>query len=207
MEPFTNLTARAVPLVRPNIDTEIVIRIDRLIEFKRGELGPYCFESWRTLADGSEDPAFPLNQDRYRGARILVAGENFGCGSSREAAVWSLMDFGIRCVIAPSFGDIFTANCLQNGVLAICLPGAEVARIAAELDRFGGELRVDLVAQQVTSPGGHVLPFTIDAQAREALIAGLDEVDLTLRLRDQILAYRDRTASEHPWVIPADART
>src|SRR5262245_19092793 len=129
MEKFTKLTGSAAPLMRQNVDTDVVIPILRLIGRKRGELGQYCFEPWRYRPDGSENPDFVLNRPRYRGANILVAGENFGCGSSREAAVWSLMDCGFRCVIAPSFGDIFHANAFQNGMLPIRLPKSEVDRL------------------------------------------------------------------------------
>ena len=117
MDKFIRVTGAAVPLIRPNIDTEVVIRIDRLIGNRRGQLGPFAFEAWRYNPDGSEIPDFPLNRPKFRSARILVAGDNFGCGSSREAAAWALIDFGFRCVIAPSFGDIFAMNCFQNGVL------------------------------------------------------------------------------------------
>src|SRR5271167_1545272 len=122
MEKFTLVTGAAAPLMRINIDTEVVIPINRLIGHKRGELGRFCFEPWRYTGDGTENPEFVLNQARYRAAKILVAGDNFGCGSSREHAVWSLADFGFRCIIAPSFGDIFYWNCFQNGLLPIRLP-------------------------------------------------------------------------------------
>src|SRR5438270_9439837 len=117
MEKFTVLTGVAAPLLRANVNTDVLIRIERLMHVPKGALGRYCFEAWRYRADGSDDPDFVLNRTAYRDARVLLAGENFGCGSSREQAVWSLWDMGFRCVIAPSFGDIFSGNCFQNGML------------------------------------------------------------------------------------------
>jgi 3-isopropylmalate/(R)-2-methylmalate dehydratase small subunit len=129
MEAFTVLEGVAAPLLRPNINTDIIIRIERLRDYEGAKLGPYCFESWRYRRDGSEDPAFVLNKPQYREARIMIGGENFACGSSREAAVWALQSFGIRCVIAPSFGAIFFTNCFQNGVLPVVVP----AKVVEEL--------------------------------------------------------------------------
>ena len=134
MEKFERLTGAAAPLMRININTDIIIPINRLISYKRGELGPWCFEAWRYAAEGVEIPEFVLNKPRYRHAKILVAGDNFGCGSSREHAVWSLSDFGFRCIIAPSFGDIFYWNCFQNGLLPIRLPEDKVKELAAEIE-------------------------------------------------------------------------
>ena len=140
MDKFIRVTGAAAPLMRINIDTEVVIPINRLIGHKRGELGPYCFEAWRYALDGGENSEFVLNQPRYREAKILLAGDNFGCGSSREHAVWSLADFGFRCIIAPSFGDIFYWNCFQNGVLPIRLPEDQVKELAAEVEAAVHEL-------------------------------------------------------------------
>ena len=150
MEKFTVLTAVAAPLLRPNINTDILIRIERLMYVPRGQLAKYCFEAWRYLPDGSEDPDFVLNKPAYRGAKILIGGPNFACGSSREAAVWSLWDFGFRCVIAPSFGDIFFNNCFQNGMLPIVLPADVVAELGEEAARAG--------------EGANGAPFTIDLE-------------------------------------------
>src|SRR5919205_1213678 len=122
MQPFTKVGGPAAPLLRANVDTDLIIRIERLVGTRREELGPFAFEALRRRADGSEDPDFVLNRPEYRGAPILLAGPNFGCGSSREGAVWALMGAGIRCVIAPSFGDIFFSNCFQNGLLPVVLP-------------------------------------------------------------------------------------
>jgi 3-isopropylmalate dehydrogenase len=201
MQPFIRHTGIAAPLPRENLDTDTVIRIDRLIEHRRGELGPFCFEALRYRADGTEAPDFPMNQPRYRGATILVAGDNFGCGSSREAAVWSLMDYGLRCIIAPSFGDIFMANAFQNGLLPIRLPPAIVAEVAAELaaaDR--PDMSVDLSAQSIVTPTGRRIAFEIDAERRDALLQGLDEIGMTLKDAAMIDRFQARDRAERPWV-------
>ncbi len=200
MEPFTALTAIAAPLARANVDTEVIIPINRLIDFRRGQLGPFCFEPWRYDADGRPDATFVLNDPRYRDARILVAGPNFGCGSSREHAVWALWDVGIRVVIAESFGDIFRANCFQNGLLPVALPAADVARLTDEIAAAEEpRVAVDLVECRVTTPTGIVLGFDVDPQRREALLAGLDEVGLTLRHADEIRAFAARDRDARPW--------
>jgi len=202
MQPFTTHAGTAAPLPRTNVDTDTVIRIDRLIEHGRGELGPYCFEALRYRPDGAEDPDFPPNQPRYRGASILVAGDNFGCGSSREAAVWSLMDYGLRCIIAPSFGDIFTANSFQNGLLPIRLPGEIVDGIMAELAADGAapRLSVDLVAREVLTPSGKRIAFEIDDERRDALLEGLDEIGLTLKDASMIDKFQADDRIARPWV-------
>src|SRR5581483_5845068 len=142
MQAFTVLEGAAAPLMRTNINTDIIIRIERLRDFEGSQLGPYAFESWRYKRDGSEDPAFVLNKPPYREAKILIAGDNFACGSSREAAVWALQAFGIRAVIAPSFGPIFYSNCFQNGVLPVVLPARIVEELAAEVEATQGKGRV-----------------------------------------------------------------
>jgi 3-isopropylmalate dehydrogenase len=201
MQAFTTLTGRAGPLLRENIDTDIVIRINRLIENKKGQLGPYCFEAIRYAPDGAEDPAFPLNQDRFRGAEILVAGDNFGCGSSREAAVWAIMDYGIKCVIAPSFGDIFAANAFQNGLLTVRLTKPQVDRLADELNASNApEMTVDLTTTEIRTPRGATIAFSIDAERREALLAGLDEIGMTLKEQAAISAFRAQDVGERPWI-------
>ena len=201
MKPFTTVTATAAPLMRANIDTDQIIRIDRLVAFTRGELGPYCLEVMRFVPDGSANPDFPPNQARYQGTEILVAGENFACGSSREHAVWALVDWGIRAVIAPSFGDIFYANSFQNGLLPVRLPVAEVNAIAAELESGDTpRITVDLEACTVTTPAGRVVAFSIEPERREALLAGLDEIGITLRDRAQIEDFRRRDEQTRPWI-------
>jgi 3-isopropylmalate dehydrogenase len=187
--------------MRINIDTEIVIPINRLIGNKRGALGPYCFEAWRYAPDGSEDAAFVLNQPRFRQAKILVAGDNFGCGSSREHAVWSLQDFGICCVIAPSFGDIFYWNCFQNGVLPIRLPDKQVKELAAEIDSSENPVvTVDLKAQSIVTPSGREIAFTTDPERRDALLEGLDEIGMTLKLDATIRAHQHQDRENRPWI-------
>lgn len=209
MQAFTSLTGIAAPLLQPNVDTEVIIRIDRLIENEPADLGPYCFESLRRRPDGSEDPDFVLNQRRYRGAQILLAGENFGCGSSREAAVWSLLGFGIRCVIAPSFSDIFYENCLQNGVLPARVSREDVQSLAREIERAARpELSVDLATQRITTPTGMTVEFQIDARRRDGLLKGQDDIDITLQQSAEIAAHRSRHRREQPWMYPqAEATT
>jgi 3-isopropylmalate/(R)-2-methylmalate dehydratase small subunit len=202
MEPFVRVTGRAAPLLRPNVDTEVMIRVDRLIGAPPGGLGRWLFEAWRYDAEGRERPDFELNDPRFRGASVLLAGANFGCGSSREGAVWALRDYGFRAVVAPSFGDIFESNCFQNGILPVRLPQQEVDAIAAELDA-GGELTVDLAECAVTTPSGRRVAFAISGERREALLEGLDEIGLTLRLDGAIRAYQARELQLRPWLRPA----
>jgi len=201
MKPLVRLEAQAAPLMRANIDTDQIIRINRLIDHPRGELGPYCLEVLRYRPDGSDNPEFEPNQPRYRHASILVAAENFGCGSSREHAVWALADWGVRAVVAPSFGDIFYGNCFQNGVLPVRLPAAEVAVIADELATAPApRMTIDLEACTVRTPAGRTLPFTIEPERREALLAGLDDIGLTLRERPAIEAFRAADEAARPWI-------
>src|ERR1700677_756628 len=167
MKEVTVIEGIAAAFLQPNVDTEVIIRIEHLMNHGRGELGPYCLEAVRYRLDHSEVPDFPLNQSRARGATILLAGENFGCGSSPEAAVWSLMDYGFSCIISSSFGDIFYNNCLQNGLLPVIVPGAEVHRLADELQHSRyPKMRVDLIGQRVISASGRELSFSIDAGQR-----------------------------------------
>ncbi|MCW5730910.1 MAG: 3-isopropylmalate dehydratase small subunit [Alphaproteobacteria bacterium] len=202
MEKFTRLRAIAAPLMRQNVDTDVIIRIERLIEADRARLGEHAFEAWRFLPDGSENPDFLLNREPYRRAKILLNGVNFGCGSSREGAVWALMGLGIRCVIAPSFGEIFFNNCFQNGVLPVVLPAASVQEIADEVAGDPAErlVTVDLEAQQVIAPSGKVHGFEIDPLRRTGLLEGLDEIGLTLRRETEIAAFQARDAKARPWV-------
>jgi 3-isopropylmalate/(R)-2-methylmalate dehydratase small subunit len=202
MQAFTVLEGAAAPLMRTNINTDIIIRIERLRDFAGDKLGPYAFESWRYKPDGSEDPAFVLNKPPYREARILIAGDNFACGSSREAAVWALQAFGIRAVIAPSFGPIFFSNCFQNGVLPVVLPARIVDELAAEVEATQGKgrVRVDLERCVVVSPSGKETAFTIDAMLREGMLEGLDQIELTRARETQIAAYQARDRAAHPWI-------
>jgi 3-isopropylmalate/(R)-2-methylmalate dehydratase small subunit len=206
MEPFVKVTGPAAPLLRANVDTDTIIRIERLTanyrdEGRGGGLGAYALEALRKRADGSEDPEFVLNRPEFRGTPILLAGINFGCGSSREGAVWALKDAGLRSIIAPSFGDIFFANCFQNGVLPVVLPEADVVRIAAEGEAAPGKAltTVDLERQIVTTPAGAELQFKVDARQREALLAGLDDIALSLRQADAVTQWQAAHRAAHPW--------
>jgi 3-isopropylmalate/(R)-2-methylmalate dehydratase small subunit len=199
MEKFQSLTAIAAPLLRDNIDTDVIIRIEHLVgSAVQGALGRWCFEVLRYKADGSENPDFILNQPPYRSAQILLAGENFGCGSSREAAVWALMEAGFRCVIASSFGDIFTNNCFQNGLLPVALGAGEIRNMAAqvEADPENNRITIDLESCLVITPDQRRLPFRIPQMRRDAFLYGLDEVELTLRRSADMSAFqaRDRLA-------------
>ena len=203
MNTFTSLTAIAAPLLRENVDTDVLIRVEPLFGgVPRDALGPHCFASWRYLPDGSEDPDFLLNQAPYRDAQILLAGANFGCGSSREGAVWALMAMGMRCVIAPSFGDIFFNNCFQNGMLPVRLPQPVIEALAAQVraDPAANRITVDLRSQRVTAPDGSQTPFTVPALRREALLEGLDGIALTLKREPLIAAFQARDALRRPWI-------
>ena len=201
MTPFTTVTDIAVPFLRANVDTDVIIPIQRLVGTGREGLGPYAFERQRYLADGSDDPAFPLNRPEYKGSAILLAADNFGCGSSREGAVWALMGMGVRCVIAPSFGDIFFANCFQNGLLPVRLPIDVIRRIAEETEASPGNARttVDLERRVVITPTGAAIPFDVDTRKREAMLHGLDDIALTKRHAGAIKAWRERDQLANAW--------
>jgi 3-isopropylmalate/(R)-2-methylmalate dehydratase small subunit len=199
VQPFTMITGPAAPLLRANIDTDVIIRIERLTSVPREQLGRYAFEALRYRINGSEDPDFVLNRTNFRNAPILIAGDNFGCGSSREGAVWALMAAGLRCVIAESFGDIFYNNCFQNGVLPVVLPVAAVSQLAREAAN-GALLTVDLVEQKVLTPQGEAIAFDIDAQRRQALLEGLDEISLTLKRLSEIVAWQSQDRNVRPWI-------
>jgi 3-isopropylmalate/(R)-2-methylmalate dehydratase small subunit len=197
--PFTKLTGPAPWLRQPNVDTDVIIRIERLTALGRNELGPYCLESLRYREDGSEDPDFVLNRPAFRGAPFLLAGENFGCGSSREGAVWALQAMGVRCVVAPSFGDIFFSNCFQNGILAIRLPAARVEALAAAC-AGGAPLSADLERQMLQGPTGEAIAFAVDPLRREALLHGLDDIGLTLKDDALVRAWQEQDRIARPWV-------
>jgi len=202
-EPFNKLTAIAAPLMRSNVDTDVIIPIERLVgNSVRGTLGKWAFGSLRYLADGSENPAFILNRQPYRRAEILVTGPNFGCGSSREGAVWSLQEIGIRAIIGSGFGDIFFANCFQNGILPVILDKAIVDGLAAEIEatQGAGLVSIDLKMQTISSPSGRQYSFEIDPRRREGLLQGLDEVALTLQRDHEILAFQAADRAARPWI-------
>lgn len=193
MEPFTRVRGLVAPLDRANIDTDQIIPAAHLKRVERTGFGQFLFERWRLAAGGKPDPAFVLNQPGYAGATILVTGTNFGCGSSREHAVWALQDYGFRAVIAPSFADIFRSNAYQNGLLPVALPEDVVRRFLAEaLAEPGFQLTVDLERCTVADDDGFNVGFEIDAFRREALLGGLDEIALTLTREAEIAAYEAR---------------
>lgn len=201
MERFETVTGVAAPLLWANVDTDMIIPVQRLVGSGRQGLGQYGFERFHSNADGSDNPDFPLNHPAFRGAPILLAGENFGCGSSREGAVWALMGMGLRCVIAPSFGDIFHNNCFQNGLLPVRLPFDIIQRMAAAMEESPGNARVtvDLTRQVVVTPWGEAVPFAVDARKREALLSGLDEIAQTLRRAAEIAAWQARDRGARGW--------
>jgi 3-isopropylmalate/(R)-2-methylmalate dehydratase small subunit len=202
-KPFNKLTAIAAPIMRANIDTDVIIRIERLVgNSVRGSLGKWAFGALRYLPDGSENPEFILNREPYRQAEILVTGPNFGCGSSREGAVWSLQETGIRAVIGSSFGDIFFANCFQNGILPIIVDKQTAENLAAEIEatQGAGKVSIDLEAQTITTPESKTLRFEIDPRRREGLLQGLDEVMLTLQRDHEIRAFQEADRAARPWI-------
>jgi 3-isopropylmalate/(R)-2-methylmalate dehydratase small subunit len=205
MKPVSTITGVAAPLPLANLDTDVIIRIEKLAQCPREELGRWAMAPLRFRDDGSENPDFVLNQPAWREARILVAGPNFACGSSREHAVWALQGMGIACVIAPSFGDIFRTNCFQNGLLPVQLPAGQAQSLldALEEGRRRGEavaLSVDLESQVVRWPGRGELSFTIEPRRRQALLHGIDEIELTRRLLPQIEAWQEQDRAARPWV-------
>ena len=207
MKPFTTLDALAAPLLKDNIDTDVIIPIDRLIAYAPDELGPFCFEAWRRDASGGIDPGFVLHQPRYEGAGILVTGRNFGCGSSREHAVWALLAAGIRCVIAPSFGDIFRSNCYQNGLLPLQLAGDAYEAVCRHVhDGAEPRLRVDLGERTVQGEGLGTLNFDIDPLQQQALLRGRDRIAMTLEHLAMIQTFEQENQARQPWLLPADAQ-
>jgi 3-isopropylmalate/(R)-2-methylmalate dehydratase small subunit len=194
---FETLTAIAAPFLKKNVDTDLIIRIERCTGTPKAELGRYAFEMVRFLPGGAENPDFVLNQPRYRGAQIMVCGEFFGTGSSREVAVWALASMGIRCVIAPSFGQIFFNNCFQNGLLAIVLPEAAVDALAKQAAAPDAKpFTVDLEAQTVNGS----VRFDVSPRNRKMLLEGLDEIGLTQALEPRIAAFQAADRVRRPWI-------
>ena len=200
MEPFTIVTGFAAPLLRDNIDTDAIIPSRETQSVARTGYGEKLFANWR-YAPGTriENPDFVLNREPYRQALILISRDNFGCGSSREAAVWSLAQFGMRCVIAESFGNIFRNNCIRNGFLPVVLPPDVITALAAQAE-IGARITVDLQRSEVRAPDGRTWPFTIGALERDMLLEGLDEVALTLKRRAEIEAFQSRDRQARPWI-------
>ncbi|MEW5891855.1 MAG: 3-isopropylmalate dehydratase small subunit [Pseudomonadota bacterium] len=211
MKPFVKHQGLVVPLDRANVDTDAIIPKQFLKSIKRTGFGPNLFDEWRYLDHGEPgmdnskrplNPDFVLNRPRYRGASILLARENFGCGSSREHAPWALEDYGFRVLIAPSFADIFYNNCFKNGLLPIVLPAEVVDRLFKETEAHEGyRLTVDLAAQTVTTPSGEAIPFEVDAERKHRLLNGLDDIGITLQHVDKIKAYEARRKNETPWLF------
>jgi 3-isopropylmalate/(R)-2-methylmalate dehydratase small subunit len=199
MEPFTTLTGVAAPLPMSNVDTDKIIPARFLKTIKRSGLGVHLFSNLRYEDDGAEKPDFVLNQPKYRHAEILIAGENFGCGSSREHAPWALLDFGIRCVIAPSFADIFHGNCFKNGILPVLLPPDACAQLMEDAS-LGTNARiiVDLEQQVVIRPDGTKIHFEVDAFRKHCLLNGLDDIGLTLEHEAAITGYETRIPTWQP---------
>jgi 3-isopropylmalate/(R)-2-methylmalate dehydratase small subunit len=201
VEAFTELHGIAAPLPVPNINTDVLIRIERLNELPKDQLGPYCFEAWRYDAQGRELPDFVLNRPAYRAAAILITGANFGCGSSREAAVWALRGMGFRCIVAPSFGDIFFDNCFQNGVLPVVLPAHVVDSLRQEASvADAGPFDVNLNTRTITTPSGRTVSFPIDASRRMSLLQGLDEISMTFGRSAELRAFETRDRQQRPWI-------
>jgi 3-isopropylmalate/(R)-2-methylmalate dehydratase small subunit len=201
MEPFLRLDATAVPFGVPNIDTDQIIPARFLWRKRRDGFGHLLFRDLRFDDGGAPKPGFMLNQDAYRDARILVAGRNFGCGSSREHAVWALYDYGVRAVVAPSFGDIFFNNSFQNGLLPVMLPAERVAALRALLEQSpGSHIAIDLEAQTVTGPDGVVDRFEIDPFRKECLLAGSDDISFTLGYRDRIAEFESVYEAKVRWL-------
>ena len=201
MKKFERLTAVAAPLPLINVDTDMIIPKQYLKTIKRTGLGVALFDEMRYDANGDEVPDFVLNKAPWRDAEILVAGANFGCGSSREHAPWALEDFGIRCVIAPSFADIFHNNCFKNGILPVVLPQAQVDALMQDAEQGGNaRLTVDLEKQVVVGADGTEYPFEVDPFKNHCLLEGLDAIGLTLGRANEIEAYESRVAQERPWV-------
>lgn len=211
MEAFVTLNGLVAPLDRANVDTDAIIPKQFLKSVSRTGFGPNLFDAWRYLDPGEpgmdnskrpKNPDFVLNQPRYEGAQVLLARENFGCGSSREHAPWALQDFGIRAVIAPSFADIFFNNSFKNGLLPIVLPADVVDQLFREVSATPGyRLQIDLANQQVTTPSGQSFAFDVDAFRKYCLLNGLDDIGLTLRQVDKIKAYEAKRRESAPWLF------
>ena len=211
MDPFTTLDGLVVPIDRSNVDTDAIIPKQFLKSIKRSGFGPNLFDEWRYQDYGEPDQPcdgrplkkdFVLNMPRYQNAQILLARENFGCGSSREHAVWAIHDYGIRCVIAPSFADIFFGNCGKNGILAVMLDNQTIDLLFNEVEANEGyRLQVDLNAQTIQKPDSEIINFECDGALKHRLLNGLDDIAVTLQHSDEIRAYEQRRANEAPWLF------
>ena len=204
MEKFTTLTGVAAPMDIINVDTDMIIPKQFLKTIKRTGLGVHAFSEMRYNEDGSENPDFVLNKPAYRDAKVLVAGDNFGCGSSREHAPWAILDMGIRCVISTSFADIFYNNCFKNGILPIVLPQDDVDKLMDDAGRgANATVTVDLENQTITGPDGGEIKFEMDPFKKHCLLNGLDEVGLSLEKEDAISVYEEKRNAATPWLNAA----
>ena len=204
MQPFQTLTATAAKLDQVNVDTDQIIPKQFLKKIERTGFGIHLFHDWRFLDDAGQktNPDFILNQSRYQGAQILVAGDNFGCGSSREHAPWALLDYGFRSIIAPSFADIFYNNCAKNGILLVALPEASVQQLFTEIEEnVGYVLTVDLPNQKVQSPKGLEFSFEIDPFVKHRLLNGLDDIGWTLQYQSEIESFESNYKKQAPWMF------
>ena len=201
MQKFSTLTAVAAPLPMINVDTDMIIPKQFLKTIQRTGLGKHLFEEMRYTTQGAEIPDFVLNKPAYRKAQILVAGQNFGCGSSREHAPWALLDFGIRCVIATSFADIFYNNCFKNGILPIVLPQADVDKLMDDANRGANAVvTVDLEKQEIRGPDGGMIKFDVDHFRKQCLLNGWDDIGLTMRHEPNIDAFEAKRRAQSPWM-------
>lgn len=200
MKPFTKLNGTTAPLDLVNVDTDMIIPKQFLKTIERSGLGKGLFHELRFDADGAPIDSFPLNQPQYQGAEVLVAGDNFGCGSSREHAPWALLDWGFRCVIAPSFADIFYGNCFNNGILPIALPQAQVDQLMADAQQ-ASRLQINLAEQSIQRPNGEVIHFDIAPEYKIRLLEGLDLIGMTLQHEDSIAAYEGTLTERRDWVL------
>jgi len=200
MQKFVTLTGVAAPLEIVNVDTDMIIPKQYLKTIARTGLGKGLFSEMRYKDDGSENPDFVLNKPAYRGAKILVAGDNFGCGSSREHAPWALLDYGLRCVISTGFADIFYNNCFKNGILPIKVAPADLDKLMEDANRgANATMTIDLPAQEIRGPDGGVVKFEIDPFRKRLLLEGLDDIGLTMQKADKISAYEKSSAAARPW--------
>src|SRR5689334_11979776 len=202
MEPFTTHTGLVLPLDRVNVNTDEITPARFLKTIRRTGFAQALFANWRYLSDGTPNPDFELNQPRYQGASILLTGDNFGCGSSREHAPWAIREYGFRCIIAPSFANIFYNNCFNNSILPVSFDEQTVLALMAEAEATEGyTLAVDLAAQTVTTPTGRVLCFEIDQFRKHALLQGLDNIGWTLSHHEEIASYEARRRTDAPWLF------
>ncbi|MEO1293200.1 MAG: 3-isopropylmalate dehydratase small subunit [Pseudomonadota bacterium] len=206
MEKFKTLYGIAAPMPQINVDTDMIIPKQFLKTIKRSGLGVHLFDEMRYLNDGAENPDFVLNKPAYREATILVTGDNFGCGSSREHAPWAIQDFGIRCIIAPSFADIFYNNCFKNGILPIALPQEQVDKLMDDAERgANARISIDLEAQEIRGPDGGTISFEIDPFRKHCLLNGLDDIGLTMEKAGDIDTFEAKAKGQQPWLFSESA--